>query len=656
MDSLTRRTILSLGLIFICLLLVAPNVLEQELALVFRQTARLESGEKVPVATRQIQDFINDRENGLGLYFQGATCVPRSSAEIPETHRCVLKGRFITAARVNEIAQAYPELIDDKRTRLLPHPIESFIGRLPLPGKESEQDLAPGAHVEHSKNLKIKLGLDLQGGMRAVFRADFESHIAALKEKLTPLIQDYQKQLEKATDDEKGRLEGRIAELEAQLNLSEARKQEMLGEAKRVIDKRMASQNLTEPEVRVQPGSYSIAVDMPGVANSSEVLDKIKDTVKVEYRLVNDAATERVNQNPEMAQALGRIQDIYRSGFVDRRDIDDVLKSLPGIAGIDPEKDGRIFLYWRRGKKVGSPNLPREFRVLGPVVMDGDDMTDAQESINPNSAYYKIDFVLNGPGATKFCDLTTNGMNRRLAILWGDRVVSDPVIQGAICGGNGVITGQFTRDEAGEISNVIREGALPLALEILSVSFIGPSLGQESIVAGILSMVLGFFLIIIFMVGYYRLSGLVAVLGLFMNVVIIGSILSLLEFTLTLPGFAGVILTVGMAVDANVIIFEKIKEELAEGKSPGLAIESGYNASFWTILDSNVTTIIAAIILFYTKDGPIMGFAITLFWGLVSSMFTSLVLTQLTFDWVQRFTVLRKLSIGWGKYNQGGAA
>jgi preprotein translocase subunit SecD len=150
------------------------------------------------------------------------------------------------------------------------------------------------------------------------------------------------------------------------------------------------------------------------------------------------------------------------------------------------------------------------------------------------------------------------------------------------------------------------------------------------------------------MIGYYRLVGFVAIVALLLNLLIMGAIMSLLEFTLTLPGFAGAILTVGMAVDANVIIFEKIKEDLRAGKSASVAIESGFNASFWTILDANVTTLIAAVILYLPKDGPIMGFAIVLFFGLVSSMFTSLFISKLLLDWSQYLFRFKKLSIGWG--------
>ena len=214
-------------------------------------------------------------------------------------------------------------------------------------------------------------------------------------------------------------------------------------------------------------------------------------------------------------------------------------------------------------------------------------------------------------------------------------------------GGYGVIQGDFSRDDAKEVANVIREGALPLPLEIISVSYVGPGLGQDSIQAGVYSVVLGFLLVNLFIVLYYHLSGLVAVLALLTNLLIMAAILSLMEFTLTLPGFAGIILTVGMAVDANVIIFEKIREDLRAGKVPVVAIESGFRSSFWTILDANITTLIAAIILYYNGDGPIKGFAITLFFGLLSSLFTALYVSRVTFDWFFRPGTNRRLSIGW---------
>jgi len=275
-------------------------------------------------------------------------------------------------------------------------------------------------------------------------------------------------------------------------------------------------------------------------------------------------------------------------------------------------------------------------------------MTDARESLTGDSPWYRINFVMSNEGANKFADVTRNNIGKRMAILWGDRVVSDPVIQTAIVGGSGVITGQFDLEEAREVANVIREGALPLPLDILSVSFIGPSLGKQSIEMGVYSVVVGFILVNVFMLLYYRVAGIVAVIALFLNLVILSALLSLLEFTLTLPGFAGLILTVGMAVDANVIIFEKIREDLRAGKSMSVAIHSGFESSFWTILDANVTTLITAVILYYNGDGPIQGFALTLFFGLVSSMFTALFVSRYLFDLMTDGLGMRNVPIGTG--------
>ncbi len=620
MSNLIKRTIITTLVVVISTLVFLPNILSQKLAVVFNEYHWVD-GEKKPTDIQEISDFMKDRENGLGLFFPGHKCKPEATSTIPATHRCVLESKFITSARVNEVVQENAGLIDETHTIILPHPLERFFSFL------TEKDY---------KNLQVKLGLDLQGGMRATFRADFETYLAKLKEKYEPVLVDLKGRLKsgKLSAEDKQNVEARINNIEDLLRLSETRKQQLLSESKSIIDKRLASQNLTEPEVRVQPASYSIGVDMPGVANSSEVLGKIKDTVTVEYRIVNNEATDKVNSKFQVE--LTQIRDLYRKERIDIYEINKVMESVRKNANLSPD-EGKIYLYWRRGRREGTENLPREFRVLGPAVMDGSDMTNAQENPNPNSGWYDISFVLSGPGAEKFGKITTENVGKRLAILWGDRVVSDPNINSPIVGGFGVIQGDFSRGEAAEVANVIREGALPISLEIISVSYVGPGLGQESIISGIVSILIGFFMVIVFMVFYYRVAGMIAVIALFLNLLLMGAILSLLEFTLTLPGFAGVILTVGMAVDANVIIFEKMKEELALGKALSVAIENGFTSSFWTILDANITTLIAAVILYYNGDGPIKGFAITLFFGLVSSIFTALYVSHLTFDWVQYF-------------------
>jgi preprotein translocase subunit SecD len=630
MGSLINRTVTALSVVIISGILFFPNIAEQRLAIVFKEYTRAPDGTKAVVEQSRIDAFIKGGASGLGRYFT-APCIPEKSDRRPATHICVLESRFITSARINEMVQEHPDLIDEFYTRIQPHPIERFFSFL-----LEDADF---------KNLKIKLGLDLQGGMRAIFRADFEAYISGLNEKYAPIIKELEAKIQKpsVSEQEKSDARNRLEQIQSLMSIDETRKEELLMEAKRIIDKRLASQNLTEPEVRIQPASYSIGVDMPGAANTSDVLNKIKDTVTVEYRIVNAEATNRLNA--EFDAELNTIRNLYKNERVDEVDVRKILDDVKKRSGLRDD-EGRVFLFWRRGRAIDSQYLPREFRVLGPVVLDGSDMTNARENPNATSGWYDINFELSGLGAEKFASVTTREVGKNLAILWGDRVVSDPRIRTPIIGGFGVIEGDFNRDEAAEIANVIREGALPLPLEILSVNFVGPGLGQESIVTGITSVILGFILVVAFMLLYYRLAGVVAVIALFLNLLMMAAVLSLLEFTLTLPGFAGVILTVGMAVDANVIIYEKMREELAIGRPLSVVVESGFASSFWTILDSNVTSLIAAVILFYNGDGPIKGFAITLFFGLVSSMFTALYVSRLLFDWMLQYGNLKRLNPG----------
>lgn len=629
MNKLIWKTVvvgLSVGL---SALLLWPNYGEREVRITFLEYTRNAEGERVPVPVEKIRMFLADNEKGLLASFPGAICEGQ-----PEVQRmCIVRARYVTATQINEMVQRNAGVLDDRRTIVLPHPVEHFFGFLSKEGV---------------KRLSLKLGLDLQGGMRAVFQADYDTYLANLKEKFDPVMRDLEQKLASGAlpEDERRAAENRLDEMRRLLDLSDARKTELLQEALRIIEKRLMNQNLTEPELRMQPGSYSIAVDLPGVANSTQVLDIIKDTVTVEYRIVNEEATARF-QTPEFQETLLRIQEIYRNEHPDFVEVKRLIDEASRRAGLKPE-EGRLFLYWRKNQAGTGMFLPREFRVLGPVVMDGSDMTDARESLTGDSPWYRINFVMSDEGANKFADVTRNNIGKRMAIVWGDRVVSDPVIQAAIVGGSGVITGQFDLEEAREVANVIREGALPLPLNILSVSFIGPSLGKQSIEKGMYSVIVGFVLVNVFMLIYYRVAGIVAVITLFLNLVILSALLSLLEFTLTLPGFAGLILTVGMAVDANVIIFEKIREDLRAGKSIHVAIRSGFQSSFWTILDANVTTLITAVILYYNGDGPIQGFALTLFFGLVSSMFTALFVSQYLFDLMIDGLGMRHVPIGAG--------
>ncbi|MCS7205845.1 MAG: protein translocase subunit SecD [Leptospiraceae bacterium] len=627
MKKIIGKAIVFFGVLVLSFFLLLPNYDVREIEIHFLDYYRTKEGEKVLITEEQIKEFL-ESDKGMKQFFPDFVC--KESDPIKE-RKCTIKQRFLTTTKLNEFMQAFPNLVDNRKTRYLPHFVENLLGFLSETGV---------------KKLSLKFGLDLQGGMRAVFRADYQAYVEKLKDKYQPILEDLEKQLKQPnlTEKEKEDIQSRIENINLSFDLSESRKIELLEEARSIIEKRLLNQNLTEPEIRTQPSSYSINVDLPGVANTAEVLDIIKSTVTVEYRLVNDEATERLN-TLEFLPYLEKLQEIYKQDRPDFFEAERILKEVQQKANIT-EKDGKIFLYWRKSRTGQGKYLPYEFRVLGPVVLDGSDMADAREAIQENTAWYQINFVLTSTGAEKFAKITRENVGKRLAILWGDRVISDPVIQGAIVGGSGVITGQFDLQDAREIANVIREGALPLPLEIISVSYIGPTLGYQSIKTGVVAVLIGFLLVNAFMIFYYQVAGVIAVIVLFYNLILLSSFLTMLEFTLTLPGFAGLILTVGMAVDASVIIFERIREELRNGRSMTYSVEAGFKDSFWTILDANITTLIAAVILYYTGDGPIQGFAITLFFGLLTSLFTSLYIAKFLFEFLLYGLRWKKIPIG----------
>jgi len=257
-----------------------------------------------------------------------------------------------------------------------------------------------------------------------------------------------------------------------------------------------------------------------------------------------------------------------------------------------------------------------------------------------------VSFRTTADGATKFARATApENRGKRLAIVLDNKIRNAPSINEPITTGSGQISGGFTYDEAMTLSRIIKEGALPVELQIISENVIGPSLGQDSINAGVKALAVSLISIMLFLIIYYKLAGVIAVVGLCMNFLFMMAILSLLGFTLTLPGIAGFILTVGMSIDANVIIYERIKEELAEGKSIRMAIVNGYEKAFTTIIDSNLTTIIVTFILFQFGTGPIKGFAVTLIVGVLTSMFAALYITRFFYEVISHSKRIKKLSI-----------
>ncbi|TGL32334.1 protein translocase subunit SecD [Leptospira koniambonensis] len=623
------------------LTLLYPNFAERELELAVRKEFK-----QLPEETRK--DILSNFAERWKTDYN-----PKSDWQIepdpnvfPEQDYYLVKGRFITSAKINQLSQENQELILEPKNKLRPTLVEEYIfGGRPL---------------------AIRLGLDLQGGMRVVLKGDFDDYTSKLKDSYTKEIEELTKKKDDPSLSEKERKEAqdKLKEIESYFELTPSRKLAELEKAKLIIDNRLTNQNLTEPQVRIQKDQDSIEVSLPGVSNSSQILDIIRNTETVEYRLREPSdsnANSRgiyhdvieleemklMNQGKKEETEIVKFQNIVKQKL-GKDEQDRFLAAMEKKYNI-PEKY-KLYVKWSRANNPKASLLPREFVVLERAIsLDGKDMRNARESYDQNRLSYYVSFSLTSQGAEKFFDITSKNVGRQLAIVWGDKVISDPVIRSPIAGGNAQIDGEFGQKEATDLANVISEGALPIPLNVLEMRFIGPTLGIESIEVGLKAVLLGFALVIVFMLIIYRLSGLVADIALLVNVIVLMALLSLMGFTLTLPGFAGIILTVGMAVDANVIIYERIKEELAAGKHVSAAVAQGFENAFWTIMDSNVTTLISGILMIKLGNGPIKGFAITLCWGIITSLFTSLFLSRMIMDLLVNKFGVRKLQIGFKK-------
>ena len=318
-----------------------------------------------------------------------------------------------------------------------------------------------------------------------------------------------------------------------------------------------------------------------------------------------------------------------------RRGSDRILVELPGLD--DPQRIKSLlgktanltfrFVIQNEEPSFGSEKLTtedgsEELIVSKRIIISGENLVDAIPRMDNQSNQTVVSFTLDRVGAKRFAKATMSGIGKRLAIVLDGKIVSAPVVRDAIVSGSGQISGNFTFQSATDLSLLLRSGALPAPLNIIEERTVGPDLGQDSIDAGILALIIGFFLVIFFMLFKYKVFGLIANVALIFNLFLLVGILTLFEATLTLPGIAGIILTVGMAVDANVLIFERIKEEIKIEKNNILAFDSGYNLSKTAVIDANVTTLISAIILFFLGSGPVKGFSVTLGVGIFTTLFS----------------------------------
>jgi preprotein translocase subunit SecD len=375
------------------------------------------------------------------------------------------------------------------------------------------------------------------------------------------------------------------------------------------IRNRIDEFGVSEPVIQRQ-GERDILVQLPGIQDPQRAKDLIGRTAVLEFKLVRD--------DPDV------------QGYAD---------------GTRPLPAGTQVLYDVQKDPLGGRRKGVPYLVESQTLMTGDVVTDARVRPGelPNSRIVSLD--MNARGGRIFEEITGANVQRRLAIILDSTVYSAPVIQERIGGGRAIISGSFTSDEARDLAIVLRTGALPAPVTIAEERTVGPSLGRDSIRQGLLSFAVGGSLVIVFMLIYYKFAGLLADLALVLNIVFLVAALAALGATLTLPGIAGVVLTIGMAVDANVLINERIREELRLGKNARAAIEAGYDRALPAILDSNITTFLAGIILFQFGSGPIKGFAVTLCIGLVSSVFTAVVGTRVVYDHLLARRLIQKVSV-----------
>lgn len=360
-----------------------------------------------------------------------------------------------------------------------------------------------------------------------------------------------------------------------------------------IVRRRIDELGTKEPVIQSQ-GTNRIVVQLPGLQNPEYVKSLLGKTAKMAFHLVDSTA---------------RASDAKR-----------------GVMG------GKYKLAYG---EMGEPYVITRKPVVG-----GENLVDAQPSFQNGEAV--VSFKFNSLGGKKFGEVTKDNIGERLAIVLDNEVISAPTIQSAIMGGSGVITGNFTVKSANDLALLLRSGALPAPLEVLEERTVGAGLGADSIKAGVIASVIGLIAVVLFMLAAYGLFGVFTTIAVFTNLVLMLGVLSFMGATLTLPGIAGIILTIGMAVDANVLIFERMREEVKNGRSTRDAADAGFTEAWATIVDSNLTTLVAAAVLFYFGTGPVRGFAVTLAIGIATSMFTSVTVTRLIITaWLNKYKPTR---------------
>ncbi|OHC73857.1 MAG: protein-export membrane protein SecD [Rhodospirillales bacterium RIFCSPLOWO2_12_FULL_58_28] len=468
---------------------------------------------------------------------------------------------------------------------------------------------------------QISLGLDLQGGSHLLLEVQVE---AVFKERMEALVDSVRTELRKArilysglgidgsavvfTIKEADRADealGLVKKLDAdtvsetgkgglvRLTMTETairdRAAAAVDQSIEIVRRRIDETGVREPTIQRQ-GEGRILVQLPGIDDPERIKRLLGKTAKMTFRLVDEGNT--------VAEAeAGRIP--------------------PGSALL-PSADETV-----------AGGRPLKYLIQKRVMVSGDTLIDSQPSFDTRSNEPVVTFRFDSIGAKSFGEATRKNVNKRFAIVLDDKVISAPVIREPILGGNGQISGNFTVQTAKDLALLLRAGALPAPLIIIEERSVGPGLGADSIAAGKMASIISMVLVVAFMVVAYGSFGVVADIAMMVNIILIFAALSVLQATLTLPGVAGIVLTIGMSVDANVLVFERIREEVRAGRTPISAIDLGFSRAYGTIIDSNLTTLVAAAALYIFGSGPVRGFAVTLTIGIVFSMFTAVTLTRL---------------------------
>jgi SecD/SecF fusion protein len=487
----------------------------------------------------------------------------------------------------------------------------------------AQRQALPAAELTQLRKKAVHLGLDLQGGMHLTLEVD-----------------------------------------KSRLSVEESK--DAVDRAMEVLRRRIDEFGVSEPLIQ-REGEDRIAIQLPGLTDRQRAMDLIGKTALLEFKLVRTpeegrnvwnrvdaylAATGAVSAGLDTAMRraplTSHLLEVDNPAFIREEDVPIVQRMLSST-GIDSVIPPDSQILWGSANQGSRGVTGRSlYLVKRTPEITGASIATAQAQVGLNQSDpggWGVSMTMTPKGRAEFARVTGNNVNRYLAIVLDNEAASAPVIRERIPGGNASITGNFNVESAKDLAIVLRAGALPAPVKIIEERSVGPSLGADSISEGLMAGLIGTILVVVFMAVYYQLSGVIAIVAMLLNTVYVIAALAGFSATLTLPGIAGLVLTVGMAVDTNVLIFERIREELRNQRSIRQSVELGYDRAFRTILDAHLTTLISAVFLFQFGTGPIKGFAVTLSVGLIANMFTAVVFTRMIYDFILSRRKLERLSI-----------